>query len=237
MDSIFSYDSKLMQLLMFIGDLIILNVLYIVCCIPIFTIGAAQAGMYSAMKVLLDQEDDTSPRKAFFKGFRTGFGTVTLGWGLMTLLMIFVAAMGLGAMAYGCPGWIVVVDLCIIAIFQCLVPLFHFRFGCTAMQLIRNAWFMVIAHPIRSIAVAAMIWLPVVVFLVDMYSFMAMIPVWLLLYFSIACMFGYSFSRKPFDVLVENFNETHGNETTEELIAELKTTETEKDTSPMISEL
>ena len=61
MGGLFSYDSKPMQILMFVGDLIILNILYLICCIPIFTIGAAQAGMYTACKVLLDKEDDSSP--------------------------------------------------------------------------------------------------------------------------------------------------------------------------------
>lgn len=236
MSSIFSYDSKLMQTMMFIGDLLILNFLFILCCVPIFTIGAAQAGLYSAVKVLLDKEDDTSPSKAFFKGFRTGFGTVTLAWGLLTLLMVFVAAMGITAMAYGCPGWIIAVAVCVVAVFQSLVPVFHFRFGCTALQLIRNTWFMVIAHPIRSIAIGAMIWLPVVVFLLDMYSFIALTPIWLTLYFSIACMFGFSFSKKPFDVLIEHFNETHSDATAEELIAELNADEAEEDATPMISE-
>ena len=44
MGGLFSYDSKLMQILNFIGDLIILNVLYLVCCLPVVTIGAAQIG-------------------------------------------------------------------------------------------------------------------------------------------------------------------------------------------------
>ena len=58
MNGLFSYDSKPMQLLGFLGDLILLNILYLVCCIPLFTIGAAQAGLFTACKVLLDKEDD-----------------------------------------------------------------------------------------------------------------------------------------------------------------------------------
>ncbi len=234
MNSIFSYDSKLMQTMIFIGDLMILNFLFVLFCIPIFTIGAAQAGLYSAVKVLLDKEDDTSPSAAFFKGFRTGFGTVTLAWVLMSLLLIFIAAMGITAMAYGCPGWIVAVAVCVAAVFQSLVPVFHFRFGCTPWQLIRNTWFMVIAHPIRSAAIAALIWLPVVVFLLDMYTFIAVTPVWLILYYTVAGMFIFSISKKPFDVLVEHFNETH--QTVEELVEELKAGEQEEDTTPMIFE-
>ena len=43
----FSYESKPMQILMLLGDLIILNLLFILCSLPVFTIGAAQAGLYT----------------------------------------------------------------------------------------------------------------------------------------------------------------------------------------------
>ena len=63
--NIFSYESKLMQTLMVIGDYIILNLMFLVFSIPIFTIGAAQAGLYSGIKVALDKEDDSSCAAAF----------------------------------------------------------------------------------------------------------------------------------------------------------------------------
>ena len=64
--NIFDYNSKFNQLLMTVADIIILNVLYLVCCIPVFTIGAAQAGLFTGIRVLLDKEDDSSCAKAFF---------------------------------------------------------------------------------------------------------------------------------------------------------------------------
>ena len=65
----FSYESKPMQILMYIADLVILNVLFVLCSIPIFTIGASHAALYSAIRTLQDPEDDTSVTKAFFAWF------------------------------------------------------------------------------------------------------------------------------------------------------------------------
>ena len=45
--SFFSLDSKFMQALSRIADLILLNLVFLVTCIPIFTIGAASAALYS----------------------------------------------------------------------------------------------------------------------------------------------------------------------------------------------
>ena len=44
--SAFSYDSKLMTILNNLADLIFVNLLFIICCIPIVTIGAARAALH-----------------------------------------------------------------------------------------------------------------------------------------------------------------------------------------------
>jgi len=80
MKNIFSYDSKLVTSLSFIADLFILNLLYLVCCLPLFTIGAAQAGLHNAVRILQDPLDGRSTVKAFFRGFKEGFGRITLAW-------------------------------------------------------------------------------------------------------------------------------------------------------------
>lgn len=210
MGGLFSYESKPMQILMFVGDLIVLNVIFLLCCVPIFTIGAAQAGLYTACKVLLDKEDDSSPYAAFWRGFTTGFGTVTLAWGLMTLLTALVGWMTISAIMLDSPIWIACIAVGLCALFQTLVPAFHSRFVCTWWQLIRNTWFLVFAHPLRSIATVVMIWVPIVVFLLDPYTFMSLTPIWGTLYFATVFCFASTFLKKPFKTLTDHFNETHG---------------------------
>lgn len=206
---LFAYDSKPMQILAFLGDLMILNFLYIICCIPIFTIGAAQAGMFTGLRILTDPEDDSSAAAAFLRGFKNGFGKVTAAWGIATAVLLIVAFAGIGSVAYGAPVWMAVVAVCVVALFQSLIAPFHSRFDCTVWQLLRNTWFMVIAHPLRSIFNAALIWLPMVLFLLDTYLFMSLTPLWITIYFSGACLFGYTFLKKPFKTLIDHFNENH----------------------------
>jgi len=206
----FSYESKPMQILTFLGDLIFLSFAFLLCCIPVFTIGAAQAGMYTAVRVLTDPEDDSSALAAFFRGFKNGFLKVTAAWGILTVLLVVICLAGLTAIAYGAPPWIIAVAACVCALFQSLVPAFHSRFDCTVIQLIRNTWFLFIGHPLRSIGVAALIWTPVVVFLLDATTFMTMTPIWGTLYYSTAILFANTFLTKPFKTLIQQFNETHG---------------------------
>ena len=215
MGGLFSYESKPMQILMFLGDIIILNVMYLIFCIPIFTIGAAQAGMYTACKVLLDKEDDSSVYAAFWRGFTSGFGTVTLAWGVMTLVLLVVGYGAITAILLGAPAWTVCIAVAVCAVFQTLVPAFHSRFGCKWWQLIRNSWFMLFAHPLRSIAITAMVCFPLCylvycMYTGDIYNFMSLAVIWGTLYFGTAFCFSASFLKKPFTVLSQHFNETHG---------------------------
>ena len=214
--SFFSYDSKPMQILTFVGDLIIINFLYLVCSLPIVTMGAAQAGLHTAIKVLLDPEDNRSPSGSFFRGFASGFGTITLTWGAIGLLFLLEA---LAAAFMGSSVWVVVIALVICAIFLSLIPMIHSRFGCTFGQLIRNAFYVLFAHPLRSLAVTAVIFFPLFAlsdallgFLkwFDMYVFMAWTPIWGSVYFSAAFCFAHGFMKKPFKTMTEEFNRRQG---------------------------
>ena len=214
MGNIFSYEHPLMQTLMKIGDLMILNFIYILSCLPIFTIGAAQAGLYTAMKVMQDPEDDTSLLAAYWRGFKAGFLKITFAWGLLALLTLVVLAAGyLGHYAYGLPAWICIIPVVLCAWYTAQITAFHSRFGCTFFQLIRNVWFLIVAHPLRTLGVAILTWLPLGllvygVYKGDIFGFMAAAPVWCTLYFGTAWYFNYAFLKKPFNVLIEHFNQT-----------------------------
>lgn len=209
MGNLFSYENPIMQILMKIGDLIILNFLFLLCSLPVFTMGASYAGLYTAMKVMFDKEDDSSLVEAFFRGFKNGFKTITIAYNVLLVVTVAVAAAAMVAYAYGLKLWICILPVAICLWYISQVPAFHSRFGCTATQLVRNVWFLIIAHPLRTLGVAIMTWIPVVLFLGDLYIFMSMVPIWCTLYFSTAASFSYGFLKKPFNTLIEHFNTTH----------------------------
>lgn len=218
MGGLFSYDSKPMQILNFVGDLILLNVLYLLCCIPIFTIGAAQAGLHTGVKVLLDKEDDSSPTGAFFKGFVSGFLKITAAWGIMTLVLAVAIYGTVTATMLGAPLWAVLPATILCAAFQTLIPIFHARFDCTIWQLIKNPWFLLFAHPLRSLGSVVAVWAPVILFFfLDLYSFMSLTPIWITVFFSTAfCMVSF-LMKKPITTLINHFHESHSSATEGEL--------------------
>lgn len=212
MRGIFHPDSKLMQVLGFVADLFLLNVLFLLCCVPVFTIGAAQAGLHSAARILQDPQDDRSVYKAFFRGFKGGFGRITVAWCLVLLLVLIVFYTLLMAWSYAeesifIPWPVPLVLLCVLLVYHALVPLFHSQFDCTLVQLLKNCLLMLVWHPIASLVTGILVCLPVVIFLVAPELTLRLGPLFLIAYFSLAFMFVYLLTRKAFQSVIDEFNQ------------------------------
>lgn len=90
MGRIFDMDSPLMRFLNRMGDLLFLNILMIICCIPIITVGAAFTAMhYVLLKMVRGEEGYLF--KGFFKSFARNFKQATLTWLLMLLVVVVYA--------------------------------------------------------------------------------------------------------------------------------------------------
>ena len=75
----FNLDSPFMRFLTKMADLIILNILYMICCIPIVTIGAASTALYTvSMKAVKNEESYII--RGYFKAFKENFKISTLTW-------------------------------------------------------------------------------------------------------------------------------------------------------------
>lgn len=71
------------------ADAISLNLLFMLCCIPVITIGAsASAFYYNMMKLVKDEE--TYIIRGFFKAFKENFKKATIIWIIMFVLGAFL---------------------------------------------------------------------------------------------------------------------------------------------------
>ena len=84
----FSYDSRFSQVLLKIANCCYLNLLWIVCSIPVFTLGASTTALYSVTLKLTKNEE--GPLTAmFFRAFRENFRQATVLW----LILLGVGAL------------------------------------------------------------------------------------------------------------------------------------------------
>lgn len=87
MRGLFNMDSGLFRFLSRLADIIILNLVFIVCSIPIVTIGASVTAMYYVLLKMKDNEEGYILR-SFFHSFRQNVKQATVIW----LIILLVAA-------------------------------------------------------------------------------------------------------------------------------------------------
>lgn len=212
MKNLFSYDSKLMIMLEGVANTILLNLLFLLFCIPVFTIGAAFTALYSGCRALINDE---ACFRAFMRGFRSGFKRATLAW---LILFVWVAVMALTAhsvwlymnagMAFG--AFTLVVAL-ITVVFGLAVTtmtfLFYSRFECTLFQMLKNGLYMTLAYPVRATLMGLANWLPVLMFFLTPYEFIRLSVVAVFLYFAVAANMSVWLMKKPFAQLEDRVRE------------------------------
>ena len=72
MGKIFNLDSPFVQFMSRVADLMWLNILFLLCCIPIFTVGASTTAMYYVTLKMVRNEDSYIT-KSFIKSFKQNF--------------------------------------------------------------------------------------------------------------------------------------------------------------------
>ena len=88
MGGIFNLDSTFMKYANKFADLMFLNMITIIFCIPIFTIGASLTAMHTmVLKIYRDEESYVI--RGFFKAFKENFKQATIMW-LLYLVMLLV---------------------------------------------------------------------------------------------------------------------------------------------------
>lgn len=80
-------DNIVMRALGKIADMMCLNLIWLVCCIPVITIGASTTALYTVMLKMVRNEEGYIFR-GFFKAFKSNFRQSTLIWLILVLLGI-----------------------------------------------------------------------------------------------------------------------------------------------------
>lgn len=90
MGKLFDIEGPVIQFLNRVADLMILNFLVMLCCIPVFTAGAAFTAMYYVLLKIARKEEGYL-LKGFFKSFKENFKQATLIWLGMLVITAFYA--------------------------------------------------------------------------------------------------------------------------------------------------
>lgn len=202
MHMIFRSDSWLMQLLARFSSLVILNLLFLCTCIPVFTIGAALTAMYDVV-FRMDTERENKLAVTYFRAFAANFKESTRIW------LLFLLLMGTGcANAVIFSNWgsilgtvlsvLVLVILCnAILILGFVFPLLS-QFRNTVRNTLKNALLLSIANLPRTLVIAVINCFPWALMIMNLYAFIQLSFLWLVLYFAAAAYFNSRVLEKVF---------------------------------------
>ncbi|MCM3111954.1 YesL family protein [Lederbergia lenta] len=85
MGQLFSLESPISHVLARIVDIFILNLVFIISCLPIITIGASTNALYSVLMKMIKNEEK-SIVKSFFISFKANFFKSTIIWMITVLI-------------------------------------------------------------------------------------------------------------------------------------------------------
>ena len=206
MKNIFSYDSKLIIMLEGVANTMLLNILFLICSVPVFTIGASFTALFSGCRAMMNDE---ACFKAFFRSFRSGFKRATLAWLILLPVLAVLALTAHSVWVYMNAGQAFALFTLIVALFGLVLALalsimtflFYSRFECTLRQLLKNGLFMALAYFFRAVIIGLMNWAPVLMFFLLPYTFVQLSIIFIVLWFGVSASLSVWLMKKPFATL------------------------------------
>lgn len=188
MKNMFSYDSPAITALNKVADIILVNLLFLVTCIPVVTIGAAQSALFTVAFRWTKREE--AGAKEYCSAFRRNFRGSLLPWLIMLVAGVALAYNLFFTVRNQLPfrGLMIAVFILLsVVYFIILSQLFPFfaKFNCTVRQLFSNALLTALAHPLRTIVIIALEVFPWALLLAATETFIQLTPLWLLVYASL----------------------------------------------------
>lgn len=159
MGNLFNMDNKFFQFMGRVADLMILNILFIVCSIPVFTIGASTTALFYVTLKMAKNEEAYIVRP-FFKSFKQNFRQATGIWliVLFSFILLFSDFYIISQMS-GTVAMVVRYGLIFVALVFSFIYLYVFpvlaKFDNTIKNTIKNSLLMAIRHLPRTIAMLA----------------------------------------------------------------------------------
>ena len=205
---LFNPDSRIMIFLSRVADLVILNILWLVCCVPVVTIGASTTAMYHVIRHW--QKDSVSSiMRDFFQSFKEDFKQATP---VYLILLIPTVAVVMNAMlifnpenSAAVPSYLLVIwfisALILLFISSFVYPVMAF-FADSIFKTLRNAMVLALANLPRTILISVLNLLPVILLFVNLSFFLQSSIFWLLIGGALVAYLNMSILKPVFKKLV-----------------------------------
>lgn len=159
-------------------DILILGILWIVCCLPLITIGASTTALYYAV-VKCIKNNDGYAAKLFFHSFRQNFVPATILW-IIFAGITFAMHLNIGILMHKSGGYVGLFFICVyafVSVYLLIMACYAFpalsRFDMNVGWIFKLSMYMGVRYLLTSLALLlvlacalALIWsIPMLIFL------------------------------------------------------------------------
>lgn len=202
MGKLFNLDSPVFNCLNKVADLLWLNILTLICCIPIFTVGASLTALNYVVLKMVRNEDGYLTR-SYFKSFKQNFRQATVIW-LIVLAVIMILAGDFYILRYAVfefPAWIKVALFAVAVLF--LISIMHLfpalaKFDNTIKNTFKNSFLMGILSLPKTLLMIVC-WIAPVIIGLFVYQILPLVFVLGISLPAYACAFLYNKTFKRFE--------------------------------------
>ncbi len=208
MKTLFSLDSPVMKLLRQFTDLMILNLLWLLGCLPIITIGASTTALYQSI-IKMRKGEDGRPWSEFWNFFRSNFKQATILF-FVVAVVIALTVVDILVIVSFIPNTSIFLKILMLLPFLLVIPALGYVFPLQAQfdnsvtNTLKNAWIMSMIHFLVSIIVLVINLIPVVMFLFFQELFIRFVPIWVCLGGSVIAYANMTFLQGVFAQYIPN---------------------------------
>lgn len=186
---ILDLDSPVMIFLSRFADLIILNLLWLICCLPVFTIGASTTAMYHVCRHM-EEDHHISVFRDFFSNFRTDFRQSTPVFLILLVpsVAIVLTFLMLTRTDAGMPllhGVLMLVSSIVLAMVSAFVYPLASIFDTKPLGLIKNALLLSFGNLPRALPAVILNLSPILVLFISLELFLRLSIFWLAIGFAL----------------------------------------------------
>lgn len=189
MQTLFSPDSLFMRTMGRVGDLLVLNFLFLLTSLPLVTIGAASTALYTVC-FRFDTEKEAGVIRSYFRAFRESWKQATVLW---LILVLCCGCACFNALLFfrmgGMLSWLSILFLILTALALLaggyVFPLLS-QFDNRILSTLKNALALSLGYLPRSVVITAVNGLPFILLLTDVYLFFQTAFLWAAIYFAAA---------------------------------------------------
>lgn len=194
MFKLFNPDSPISSFLSNALDFIVLNILAILCALPIVTAGASYSALAGVMTAYALEQTPIRARD-FFARFRVVFLRATLSWSiLLAISILFLINIRIiesmpSALRLVFVSGVLFVSLCVLLTAAMLFPMLSFTTQKHLPALWKSAFLIGIAKLPLTLSMAVIQAVPLLLLLILPRTFLLLSPVWVIFWFSLAAFF------------------------------------------------